>query len=395
VRQLRIRQSEASVADGNREGINTSAGPTFRPRVFATEIGGNWNLKRGDDAAKQGGFLLRAAVDVMGGDHAPGPILQGCWDAAPLLGSNDQVLLIGDAPTISAALETCGLSGESKQHYKVIPVSQHVGMDESPVEAIRSKPDSGISVMCKMVAKGEADVAISAGNTGACVAAAQLRMRTLPGVSRPGIGVVLSTFYGPVVICDVGANPEPKPKHLEQYAIMASAYSQAVCGVANPRVGILSIGEEDAKGNALVKEARKLMKDEPLINFIGNVEGRDFFAGKVDVIVCDGFVGNIVLKFIEGMAEGLFKAIGAEVKNTAPELTDKISPIIKKVYQKLDWRDYGGAPLLGVGGYCLICHGASDARAIKNAIRVGKTLAESGINDRIVEIVRQTIPVEE
>src|SRR5260370_26235506 len=174
-------------------------------------------------------------------------------------------------------------------------------MDDPPVEAIRNKPDSSIAVMCKMAAKGEADVVMSAGNTGACVAAAQLKMRTLPGVSRPGIAVILPTFYGPVVVCDVGANIAPQPRHLQQYAIMAGAYASAVVGIDNPRVGLLSIGEEDAKGTIMVKEARKLMRDEPQINFVGNVEGRDLFKGIVDVFVGDGFVGNTILKFTEGL----------------------------------------------------------------------------------------------
>jgi glycerol-3-phosphate acyltransferase PlsX len=249
--------------------------------------------------------------------------------------------------------------------------------------------------MCKLVAKGEAEVAISAGNTGACVAAAQLRMRTLPGVSRPGIAVVLPTFHGPVTICDVGANIAPKPRHLQQYAIMAGAYCHAVCGIENPRVGLLSIGEEDAKGTTMVKEARQLMRDEPLINFVGNVEGRDLFKGTVDVVVCDGFVGNIVLKFIEGMSEGLFQTILAELQEIAPELIDQFKPVMKKIYAKHDWQEYGGAPLLGVGGYCIICHGKSEARAIMNAIRVGKQLVNSEVNPKIVHWIEQSIPGEE
>jgi glycerol-3-phosphate acyltransferase PlsX len=236
---------------------------------------------------------------------------------------------------------------------------------------------------------------ISAGNTGACVAAAQLRMRTLPGVSRPGIAVVVPTFHGPVVICDVGANIAPQPRHLQQYAIMAAAYGEAVCGMSNPRVGLLSIGEEDAKGTAIVKESRKLMRDEPLINFIGNVEGRDLFKGVVDVVVCDGFVGNIVLKFTEGMAEGLFQTIVSEINEADPDLLERLGPVMKKLHTKHDWRESGGAPLLGVAGYCLICHGRSDARAIKNAIRVGKQLHKSAINDKIVESVGSSIPSEQ
>src|SRR3954466_15198372 len=203
----------------------------------------------------------------MGGDHAPSAILKGCWESVQFLDSNDTILLVGDQAVSRDALESSGLPPEKKALFRVVHTTQLISMDESPVEAIRSKPDSSISVMCKMAAKGEADVVISAGNTGACVAAAQLRMRTLQGVSRPGIAVVLPTFHGPVVICDVGANISPKPKHLQQYALMAAAYSESVCGMDNPRVGLLSIGEEDAKGTFMVKESRKLMRDEPQINF--------------------------------------------------------------------------------------------------------------------------------
>jgi phosphate acyltransferase len=338
---------------------------------------------------------VRAAVDVMGGDHAPAAILKGCWDAAPLLDPTDSILLVGDEKVIREGLESSGLPADQRELFRVVPTTQVIAMDDSPVEAIRAKPDSSISVMCKLAAKGEADVVISAGNTGACVAAAQLRMRTLPGVSRPGIAVVMPTFHGPVVICDVGANIAPQPRHLQQYAIMAAAYGEAVCNMSNPRVGLLSIGEEDAKGTAVVKESRKLMRDEPLINFIGNVEGRDLFKGVVDVVVCDGFVGNIVLKFTEGMAEGLFQTIVSEIQENDPDLLDKLAPVMKKLHQKHDWREYGGAPLLGVAGYCLICHGRSDARAIKSAIRVGKQLHKSGINDKIVQSIQKSIPSDE
>jgi glycerol-3-phosphate acyltransferase PlsX len=338
---------------------------------------------------------VRVAVDVMGGDHAPGEILLGCWQAAPLLEAGDVVFLVGDEKAIKHGLDSSNLTAQQKAHYKPVPTTQIIAMDDSPVEAIRNKPDSSIAVMCKLASKGEADVVISAGNTGACVAAAQLRMRLLAGVSRPGIAVILPTFHGPVVICDVGANTEPKPKHLEQYAIMAGAYASAVCGIANPRVGLLSIGEEDAKGNTLTKEARKLMRDESQINFVGNVEGRDLFKGVCDVVVCDGFVGNIVLKFTEGMADGLFKTIAAELQEAAPNLVKEFQPVMNKIYAKHDWQEYGGAPLLGVDGYCLICHGKSQSRAIKNAIRVAKQLTISKINDKIVQTLEKIAAVEE
>lgn len=328
----------------------------------------------------------------MGGDHAPSAILNGCWEAAPLLGEEDTIVLVGDEAIIRPALAESGLSPQHRSQYRIVHASQVIEMDDPPVEAIRTKPDSSIAVMCKLAAKGEVDAVISAGNTGACVAAAQLRMRTLPGVSRPGIAVVLPTFHGPIVICDVGANIVAKPRHLQQYALMSAAYATSVCGVENPRVGLLSIGEEDAKGTAIVKEARKLMRDEPQINFIGNVEGRDLFKGVVDVVVCDGFVGNIVLKFTEGMAEGLFQTILAELQTIAPALLEDFKPVMRKIYQKHDWQEYGGAPLLGVGGYCLICHGKSDSRAIKNAIRVTRQLCASDVNQKIIERIESSIP---
>jgi glycerol-3-phosphate acyltransferase PlsX len=327
----------------------------------------------------------------MGGDRAPAAILKGCFDAAGLLSGDDLVHLVGDEATIRQGVASSGLSSDQQKFYTVVPTTEVIGMDEPPVEAIRAKSNSSISVMCKMVAKGDADAAISAGNTGACVAAAQLRMRLLPGVVRPGIAVILPTFHGPVTICDVGANVAPQPRHLQQYAIMASAYAHDVCNIKNPRVGLLSIGEEDAKGNQLTKEARKLMRDDPLINFVGNVEGRDIFKGMVDVVVCDGFVGNIILKFTEGIAEGLFQTILAEISENAPQLAEPFKPVMKKIYAKHDWQEYGGAPLLGVGGYCLICHGRSEARAIMNAIRVAKQLVNSGVNPKIVERVEKSL----
>ena len=332
---------------------------------------------------------MRAAVDIMGGDHAPDAVLRGCFDAAPQLSGDDRVLLVGDEATGRAALDASGLSGERRAFYEVVPATQVVAMDESPVEAVRGKPDSSIAVMAKLAARGSADggadVAISAGNTGACVAAAQLRMRTLPGVSRPGIAVVLPTFRGPVVVCDVGANPLPKPMHLHQYAVMASAYAQAVCGVERPRVGLLSIGEEDSKGTTTVKATRDLLRDDSSVNFVGNVEGRDLFRGVVDVLVCDGFVGNTVLKTAEGMAEGLFGAVVAEMKSSAPHLLAEVGPALKRVQAKHDYQETGGAPLLGVAGHLLICHGSSGPRAITNALRVGRQWLAGGINGTIAD----------
>jgi len=335
---------------------------------------------------------VRVAVDVMGGDHAPAEILQGCWQAVSLLDGQDTICLVGDPKSICDGLAQSPLTEEQKRRFQTVATTQVIAMDDPPVEAIRNKPDSSIAVMCKLAAKRQVDAVISAGNTGACVAAAQLRMRLLPGVSRPGIAIVLPTFYGPVVICDVGANIAPKPQHLEHYAFMAGAYATASCGVENPRVGLLNVGEEDAKGTAMVKETGKLLRDEPQINFVGNVEGRDLFKGLVDVVVCDGFVGNIVLKFTEGIVGGLFETIVAELQRVVPQLAGQFSAAMEQIYNRYDWQEYGGAPLLGVNGYCLICHGRSQAKAIKNAIRVAKQLTAGKLNDTIVQRIKQATP---
>jgi phosphate acyltransferase len=338
---------------------------------------------------------VRVAVDVMGGDKAPGEILKGCFQAQQFLDGDDTLFLVGDEKVIHDALRRAEntIPSEKRKHYKVIPTTEVIEMNDPAAQSIRSKPNSSIAVMCKMVGKGEADAVVSAGNTGACVAAAQLRMRTLPGVDRPGIGVILPTFHGPVVICDVGANIQPRALHLQQYALMAAAYSHEMFGIENPRVTLMSIGEEDAKGTTVVKDARKLMRDEPLINFVGNTEGRDIFKGNYDVMVTDGFVGNIILKLAEGMGEGLFQSILTELQEYAPELLEKFKPVMKKIYARHDWQEHGGAPLLGVDGICMICHGRSEAKAIMNAVRVAKRLVNSGLNKRIVERIEKSIPV--
>lgn len=336
---------------------------------------------------------MRAAVDVMGGDRAPDEILKGCFAAAEFLTGDDRILLVGCSQTIKPALARGDL-GESAHRFEVVQADEVIAMDEPPVEAVRRKKKSSIGIMARLVADGEADVAISAGNTGACVAAASLRMRTLPGVSRPGIAVVIPTFHGPVVLCDAGANIAPQPHHLLHYAIMAAAYSRACCSVELPRVGLISVGEEAAKGNEVTKEAHKLLKAERQINFIGNVEGRDFFRGVVDVVVCDGFVGNVMLKSFEGLFDGLFRTLMFELGENAPELVGAFGKVLKKIKIRHDWQEYGGAPLLGVNGYMLICHGASEARAIMNAVKAGKRLVESNVNQKITNHIAQAPAME-
>jgi glycerol-3-phosphate acyltransferase PlsX len=330
-----------------------------------------------------------AAVDVMGGDHAPDAVLAGCFAAAADLGPQDRILLVGDESVAIRALKAAEL-GESASKYEVVHASEVIAMDESPVEAVRHKRNSSIGVAAKLVADGKADVFLSAGNTGACVAASQLRMRSLPGVSRPGIAVVIPTFHGPVVLCDAGANVDPQPHHLLHYAIMAAAYSRAVCDVELPRVGLISVGEEEAKGNDVTKESHKLLKAEQQVNFVGNLEGRDFFKGVVDVVVCDGFVGNVMLKSFEGLFDGLFRTMLFELGESAPQLIDPFKKVLGKIKQRHDWQEYGGAPLLGVNGYTLIAHGASDARTIHNALKAGRRLVASDVNAKIVNHIAQS-----
>ncbi|HUS93226.1 MAG TPA: phosphate acyltransferase PlsX [Phycisphaerae bacterium] len=327
---------------------------------------------------------MRIGIDAMGGDHAPVDQVNGALAARSLLAEGDRIVLIGDEPAIRECLAA---SGGVQDHVEVRHTDQVIGMDESPVEALRAKPGSSIAVMAEMHRDGEIDACISAGNTGACVAAAQMRLRRLRGVHRPGIAVITPTFHSPVAVCDVGANVNCRPRHLHQYAVMASVYVQAICGTKEPRVGLLSVGEEDAKGNVLVKDTRDLLKDDPNIRFVGNVEGRDLFRDVCDVMVCEGFVGNVVLKLIEGMAFSVVEAILRELATAAALDAGALRKASAQIVRNYDYNEYGGAPLLGVAGICIICHGASSHRGIMNAVRVAKDFAQHHVNEQITELL--------
>jgi glycerol-3-phosphate acyltransferase PlsX len=327
---------------------------------------------------------MRIGLDAMGGDRAPVEEVKGALAARSVLRDDDKIVLIGKADLLR---EHLGSPTAWSDFIEIRDAEQVIGMGEAPVEALRTKPNSSLALMAQMHAAGEVDACISAGNTGACVAAAQMRLRRLRGVHRPGIAIVTPTFYGPVVLCDVGANVNCRPQHLLQYGVMASVYAEAVCAVANPRVGLLSIGEEDAKGTSLVKHTRQLMKDDPAVNFVGNVEGRDLFRGVCDVMVCEGFVGNVMLKLMEGMAQGVVQALLAELLTTMPGQESVIRKAGGVIATKYDYNEYGGAPLLGVGGICIICHGASSSRGMMNAVRVAKDFATGRVNERIVELL--------
>ncbi|MEM6749437.1 MAG: phosphate acyltransferase PlsX [Planctomycetota bacterium] len=335
---------------------------------------------------------MRIGVDVMGGDHAPDAILNGCVEAVDHLGDGDVLVLIGDAGLIDAKLAAAGLQGDPR--FQTVATTQVIEMGDSPVTGLRTKPDSSIVkwgwLGGKRAGDQRCDVIISAGNTGACVAAAQMSMRRLPGVHRPGIAVTLPTFHGPVVICDVGANPEPRSSHLHQYALMASVYAQRVIGVPEPPVGLLSIGGEEGKGNAMAKETHALLKADPTVRYEGLVEGRELFTGKVRVLVTEGFTGNVVLKLAEGLSAGIFQTIAREVAESDPEFAPRLGPVVKSIYKKHDYHEYGGAPLLGANGVCLIGHGSSEARTIANAVKAARDYILKGVNEGIVEAIERS-----
>ena len=310
---------------------------------------------------------MRIGVDAMGGDHAPLEIVRGAQAGLRFLSDTDEVVLYGVQEVVEGHCRDIGLTDP---RVKIVGCPQVIEMHDPPVEALRQKRNSSIVQMAVDAAKDTLDAAISAGNTGAFAAACQLKIGALDGVSRPGIAVVLPTFHGPVLICDVGANVAPKPHQLHEYARMCVCYARVILGVKRPRVGLVSIGEEAAKGNPLVKEARAIIKQDTDLRFVGNVEGRDIFGGQCDIAVCDGFVGNVILKLTEGLAEGLFKTIVQEIRDESLELVPRFEPIVDRIWKRHDFAEYGGAPLLGIRKVVIICHGRSDQRAIGNAIRV-------------------------
>lgn len=326
---------------------------------------------------------MRIGLDVMGGDHAPGAILDGALAALPRLDPDDQLVLVGDESIIRAGIARAGIDDP---RLVVHGTTQVIAMDEPPVEAVRTKPDSSITTLARLAgrkSKQPLEAIISAGNTGAKVAAAQMHMRRLPSVHRPGIAVPVPTFAGPVVVIDVGANIAPKPTHLAQYGVMGATFASRLHGIENPRVGLMNIGGEEQKGTDDMKRARDMLRSVPELNFIGYVEGRRVFEGEADVVVTDGVVGNVMLKLAEGLSAGIFRVIARELAESDPELGARIEPVIRRIYARHDYHEFGGAPLLGVNGVCLICHGSSEARTIINAIVTAKKFIASDVNEAI------------
>ncbi len=323
--------------------------------------------------------MLKIAIDAMGGDFAPQRVVEGAVLAARNFGI--QIILVGDEARVGEELNHHQTSGlDITIHH----ASEIVRMDESPVEALRKKKDSSVRVAINLLKEGAVDSILCAGNTGAVVATAQFVLRTLPGVDRPAIATVLPNVCGTSLILDVGANVDSKPYQLVQFGIMGELYARHVLGKENPTVGLLNIGAEDVKGNELTREVLKAMKSFP-INFVGNIEGRDVYNGTVDVIVCDGFVGNIALKISEGVASMMGKVLRQEIESLGwRKIGYKIlSPAFSRFKKRFDYSEYGGAPLLGVNGNVIISHGGSTVKALMNGVRIAAECADHRILEQI------------
>jgi len=319
---------------------------------------------------------MKIAVDAMGGDHAPEVVVQGALEASRKFGT--EIILVGHQKAIGNALDSYGSDVRIHVHH----CEQVVLMEESPLKGVRGKKDSSIRVAFELVKKGEADAVVSAGNSGATMAAALLVLGRIKGVDRPAFTSIMPGENGDVILLDVGANVDCRPEQLFQFGIMADAFASACLGMAEPRIGLLSIGEEGSKGNEQVRLAHELFRSSDL-NFAGNVEGRDIFSGKVQIVVCDGFVGNVALKLSEGMAEALAKMLK---KDLLSSFSGKAGLFLarkgfSKLKRKLDYAEYGGAPILGVKGVGIVCHGGSSTKAIKNAIK----MAESYVSNHFLE----------
>lgn len=325
---------------------------------------------------------MKIALDAFGGDYAPEMVVQGGLEAAEHY--NTSVILVGDEQKIEPLIY--GKPGS--KNVEIVHASEVIGMDESPVEAVRTKKDSSLVVAARLVREGRAAGMVSAGSTGAAMAASLFGMGRIKGVERPAITSLMPTLKGVCLIVDVGANVDCRPSQLVQFAKMGSLYSQRVLGVNQPRIGLLNIGEEPTKGNEAVQKAYQELSNLPL-NFVGNIEGRDIPQGDVDVVVCDGFVGNIVLKFAEGLGNALFGMLKQEFTRTTKAKVGALmlKPGLKQIKKRMDYTEYGGAPLLGVKGVSIIAHGRSNAKAIRNAIRVAQEAAENQVVETIGELM--------
>ncbi len=327
-----------------------------------------------------GATRARIAIDAMGGDHAPAEIITGALRAREELGV--EVLLVGDRQQIQAALPQTNLG-----QLEIVPAEGTIEMHEEPLSSLKRKPKASINVAMDLVKQKRADAVVSAGHSGAAMAAALLRLGRLRGIDRPAIGAVFPTIIAnkPVLVLDVGANVDCRPKFLDQFALMGTIYSQYVLGIPDPKVGLLNIGEEDSKGNDLAVRTHQLLQENPQVSFIGNAEGRDVLSGRFDVIVCDGFVGNVLLKFAEAVGEVVIQILREELpQGLQGQLgTALLKPNLKRIKQRIDHAEHGGGLLLGVAGICIISHGSSQAPAIFNAIRLAKEAVDNKVLEQI------------
>jgi glycerol-3-phosphate acyltransferase PlsX len=333
---------------------------------------------------------MRVGVDVMGGDNAPEEIVSGCIAVLDQLRDDDVLVLAGPRKIVEDLLKKKDVDDP---RLVVLDTPDVIGMAESPVEAVRAKRNSSIVRLAQLASRKtdseeRLDAWLSAGNTGACVTASAMYMRRLKGVHRPGIVVTVPTFAGPIILVDVGANIEPKPHHLAQYGVMGSVYAEKVLGIENPRVALMNVGGEEQKGTADMKQARDLLRATSSLNFKGYIEGRGVFNGEADVIITDGMLGNVMLKLAEGLSTSIIQALAHEVGKVDPDLAQRVKPVIKNLYTQYDYHEYGGAPLMGANGYCIISHGSSKSRTICNTILRARQLVEIGMNETIIERLR-------
>ncbi len=329
-----------------------------------------------------GSTQARIAIDAMGGDHAPKEIIAGALRACEEL--DVKVLLVGDPEQIQDAFQA---EYQSTPKLEIVPSEGMIEMHEEPLTSLRKKPKASINVAMDLVKQGRADAVVSAGHSGAAMAAALLRLGRLKGIDRPAIGALLPTLVAgkSVLILDVGANVDCRPKFLEQFAVMGSIYSRSVLGIDEPKVGLLNIGEEPSKGNELALKAHQLLQKNSRISFIGNAEGRDVLTGDFDVVVCDGFAGNILLKFAEAIGEVLLQILREELpQGVRGKLgTAMLKPNLRRIGQRIDHAEHGGGLLLGVAGISIISHGSSQAPSIFNAIRLAKEAVDHNVLDQI------------
>ena len=330
---------------------------------------------------------MRIALDAMGGDLGPPSLVAGAVMALREYPHIAKLYLVGDGSQIEAELKKHRCQDA---RIDIFHATQVVEMSDRAWSAVRRKKDSSVSRAVDLVKHDQADAIVSAGHTGAAVAASMVKLRTLPGIHRPGIAAVLPTQFNVFVLIDAGANTDARPEHLLQYATMGSVYSRHVLGYKNPTVGLISLGDEDVKGNELTKEAFKMLKQSSL-NFVGNIEGRHLFEDPVEVVVCDGFVGNVILKTCESISVAIFKWLKHELMRTRSRMAGAYLArhAFNSIKEKTNYEEYGGSPLLGVNGICIIAHGASTPLAIKNALRVAAESIEHRVNPHIIEEIRR------